>query len=213
VRVTGADRAGQALLWSIGSLLCRVVPASFFAYKCVAFFADFLHTGRWTSLAWILSEGLVVVLFVVRRSSHSVSRRPADWAAAIGGTLVFMLASPSSGGLIPQPLGLALQLAGLGVQLGAKLSLGRSFGAVPANRGVVVHGAYRLVRHPMYTGYLVSHVGFLLTNLSPWNLAVYVLGYTLQFARIRAEESFLRRDADYARYCTEVRYRLIPGVF
>jgi protein-S-isoprenylcysteine O-methyltransferase Ste14 len=201
------------LWWTIGSLLCRVVPASFFAYKCAAFFADFLQTGRWTSLVWILSEGLVVVLFVVRRPSCAVSRRPTDWAAAIGGTLVFMLASPSSGGFIPQPLGLTLQLTGLGVQLAAKLNLGRSFGAVPANRGVVVHGAYGLVRHPMYLGYLVSHVGFLLTNVSPWNVAVYVLGYALQLSRIRAEESFLRQDVDYARYCNHVKYRLIPGVF
>ena len=47
------------------------------------------------------------------------------------------------------------QLTGLLVEDG-KLSLGRSFGLMPANRGVVSTGMYRLVRHPIYLGYLVT---------------------------------------------------------
>ena len=31
---------------------------------------------------------------------------------------------------------------------------------MPANRGVVSTGLYRLVRHPIYLGYLITHAGF-----------------------------------------------------
>ena len=43
--------------------------------------------------------------------------------------------------------------------IAGKITLGRSFGIVPANRGVVTAGR-TLVRHPIYTGYLVSHLAF-----------------------------------------------------
>ena len=48
---------------------------------------------------------------------------------------------------------------GLVLVVVGKMALGRSFGIVPANRGVVVRGPYTLVRHPIYTGYLITHVG------------------------------------------------------
>ena len=72
-------------------------------------------------------------------------------------------------------LGLPALLAGLwiGFKLYGKLALGRSFGIVAANRGVVSSGPYRLVRHPIYLGYLVTHAGFLLSNMSARNVLVY----------------------------------------
>jgi protein-S-isoprenylcysteine O-methyltransferase Ste14 len=91
--------------------------------------------------------------------------------------------------------------------------LGRSFGLLPANRGLILRGPYRLVRHPMYFGYLLVHVGFLLLNPSLWNLMVYVAAYACQVPRLLVEERLLARDKSYAEYQQQVRYRLIPGVF
>ncbi len=197
----------------IASVLCRVAAAGFFGVVCVLFFQSFLETGKWTSLMWIVSEGLVVILFVVRRATEKVSRSPWDWFVAVCGTLSFFLVTPSATALAPVTAGVALQLAGLAIQVLGKAILGRSFGIVAANRGVVSAGPYRLVRHPIYLGYLVTHVGFLLTNLSARNVAVYAVGYTFQVLRIRAEEGLLRTDADYQDYCRRVRYRLLPGIF
>ena len=45
------------------------------------------------------------------------------------------------------------------------MALGRSFGVAPANRGIVVRGPYSFVRHPIYTGYLITHTGFRKTIL------------------------------------------------
>ena len=84
---------------------------------------------------------------------------------------------------------------------------------MPANRGVKLGGPYRYVRHPMYAGYLLCHVAFLLLNPSPWNLVVYALCDGLQVPRILAEERLLCRDGTYAAYRARVRWRLIPGVF
>jgi protein-S-isoprenylcysteine O-methyltransferase Ste14 len=198
---------------SLLSILCRVAAASFFGVVCVLFFKSFLETGKWTSLLWIVSEGLVVILFVVRRTTETVSRSPWDWSIAICGSMCFFLVRPSATAVIPVALGVVLQITGLLIQALGKATLGRSFGVLAANRGVVSTGPYRLVRHPIYLGYLVTHVGFLLTNLSGRNLAVYAIGYTFQVLRIRAEEALLGADDAYQDYCAHVRYRLLPRVF
>jgi hypothetical protein len=196
-------------------LLSRVVPASFFAIACYGFVLDFLETGRWTSLLWLLSEGLVVVLFVVRRDSFAVSKRPWDWFAGIAGTFCFLLVRPGGrdGGGPSDLAGAAFMVAGTLLEAVAKATLGRSFGLVAANRGVVDRGPYRIVRHPIYLGYLATHVGFLLANPSARNLAVYAVAYFFQICRIHAEERILGEDESYRRYRERVPSRLIPGIF
>ena len=47
-------------------------------------------------------------------------------------------------------------------------TLGRCFGLFPEVRGLVLRGPYRLVRHPVYLGELVSAVGLLLARPHPW---------------------------------------------
>ena len=200
-------------LTKVLSFFSRLIPASFFAVVCVSFWIDYQQTGKLTSLVWIASEGLVVVLFIIRRPSDKVSAKPLDWLVAVGGTLIFLMARPADQAVVPQAIALSLQMAGLAMQVAGKVALGRSFGAVAANRGVVTAGPYRLVRHPIYLGYLLTHAGFLLANVSLRNSLVYAVGYTFQIARILAEERLLTKDAAYCEYCGRVRRRLIPGVF
>ena len=194
-------------------MLSRVIPASYFAIICFGFWRNFLQTGKWTSLLWLVSEGMVVLLLVFRRESRRLSRRPWDWLVALGGTLAVLLVRPSPAAVAPEIVGVALQLAGVLFEMYGKISLGRSFGIVAADRGIVVGGPYRIVRHPIYLGYLVTHVGFLLANWSSRNIAIYVIEYSFQVGRILSEERFLKEDDGYRAYCGRVRYRLIPGVF
>ena len=102
---------------------------------------------------------------------------------------------------------------GLIVQVHAKLILGRSFGCVPAHRGLQLSGPYRFVRHPMYAGYLLSHIAFLLVNPTLRNVAAYAFCYALQIPRLLAEERFLAIDPKYREYQANVTSRLIPGIF
>ena len=194
-------------------MLSRVIPASYFAIICYGFWRNFLQTGKWTSLLWLVSEGMVVLLLVFRRESRLLSRNPWDWLVALGGTFTVLLVRPTTAAVAPDSVGVALQLAGTLFEGYGKLCLGRSFGIVAAHRGIVVGGPYRIVRHPIYLGYLFTHVGFLLANWSSRNIAIYIVEYFFQVARILSEERLLKEDDGYRIYCERVRYRLIPGVF
>jgi protein-S-isoprenylcysteine O-methyltransferase Ste14 len=164
-------------------------------------------------LAILLPEGLVVAFMIARRRPTSVTTRPWDWLVALLGTASPMLVAPGGVSLISPWLGLALIFGGLGFSVWAKLSLRRSFGLAAANRGLVSSGAYGLVRHPIYAGYLLSDVGFLLMNPTARNLGLYLLAVGLAVARIRAEERLLSRDPLYAAFVAKVRYRLAPGLY
>ena len=214
---TGVIRLGDCVGNLVGirfvSLLSRILPASYFSLACFTFWKNFLETGKWTSLFWMVSEGAVVVLLVFRRPSSRISQSPWDWFAGLAGSFLVLLVRPGGQAVAPDAVGFALQLCGTVFQLYGKVALGRSFGIVAANRGIVREGPYRLVRHPIYLGYLVTHAGFILSNGSVWNLAVYAAVYLCQIARIYAEERLLITDGRYREYLRSVRYRLIPGVF
>jgi protein-S-isoprenylcysteine O-methyltransferase Ste14 len=195
------------------SVLSRVIPAAYFAIVCFGFWKNFVQTGKWTSLLWIVSEGLVVLLLVFRRDSRRLSRSPWDWLVALVGTFTVLLVRPATTAITLESVGIALQVAGTLFAIYGKIYLGRSFGIVAADRGIVVGGPYRIVRHPIYLGYLVTHVGFLLTNWSARNIALYIVIYFFQISRILAEERILREDESYRAYCQRVRYRVIPFIF
>ena len=104
-------------------------------------------------------------------------------------------------------------LLGFLLQISAKLVLRRSFGLVAASRGVKIGGPYRLIRHPMYAGYLLTHVGFFLAHPSSWNFAVNSTALAAQCLRLLAEERLLREDPVYAAFMAKTGYRLVPLVF
>jgi protein-S-isoprenylcysteine O-methyltransferase Ste14 len=203
----------QRVLIELFSVLSRVLLAAFFAIVCLGFWKNFVQTGKWTSLVWMVSEGLVILLLVFRRESRRLSRHPWDWIVALGASFTVLLIRPAAPAIVPEFVGVSLQLAGTAFEIYAKIILGRSFGIVAADRGIVVGGPYRIVRHPIYLGYFVTHIGFLLANWSPRNLTLYIVVFFFQISRILAEERILREDESYRAYCQHVRFRLIPGIF
>ena len=165
-------------------------------------------------LILLVSESLPVFLILTRRQSKAQSDKTVDWLLGLMGTILPLLAAPvSAGALVPAGLCGAIMLIGLYVQISAKVILGRSFGLIPANRGIKVAGPYRFVRHPMYAGYTILHVGFLLGFPSLWNVVLYSTELAIQIGRVLREELLLSQDQSYRDYAARVRYRLIPMIF
>jgi len=191
----------------------RLFVAAVFLHFVWAMLAGFAPTIQ--ALLLVVGETLPFVYVMLRAPSANLSQRPSDWAFGVAGTVAPLLAAPAVDAvpLAPLVLCLALMTAGLATQVAAKLVLGRSFGIVAANRGVKVAGPYRLVRHPMYAGYTLTHAGYLLAVPTWRNAIVYVLALTFQVARIVREERVLGEDAGYRAFAACVRYRLLPGVF
>jgi protein-S-isoprenylcysteine O-methyltransferase Ste14 len=165
-------------------------------------------------LMLLVTETMMVFLVIFRRGAKSLSMRPSDWGLAFSATCLSLLARPHAGPPHAwDTIAVVLTMMGLSTQLFAKLTLGRRFGVVAANRGICSSGPYRFVRHPIYFGYVMLHVGFFLLNPSIWNFVVFATLYTVKIPRILAEERLLSQDPEYRRYMDQVRSRLIPGVF
>ncbi|HEX7085250.1 MAG TPA: methyltransferase [Vicinamibacterales bacterium] len=197
----------------LADLFARAAISCLFVILAVRIGREFLETGHFTGLLLLLSEALVVLLTVVRRRAAVVDR---SWGARVVATVSIVgvpFIVPSGGGLTADSLTASLSAAGLLLIIVGKATLGRSFGLMPANRGVVDHGIYALLRHPIYAGYLVTHVAFLLAHPSAWNLAVLTVSDVALMVRALYEERTLAQDPAYAAYMTRVRYRVCPGIF
>ena len=194
-------------------LVERIALAGLFGYFVYDIATDFVATRSLASLLLLVSEGMVVVFVLIRRRTTDISLRPQDWLLAFLGTTLPLLARPGGDALGPAGALIAIMLVGMILQIAAKLFLRRSFGIVAANRGVRIGGPYRLMRHPMYAGYILTQFGFLIINPTMWNLAIYVASWAMQYGRIIAEERILMRDDQYRDFAERVPHRLIPGVF
>jgi protein-S-isoprenylcysteine O-methyltransferase Ste14 len=161
----------------------------------------------------LLSESLVVILTLVRRRALTVDR--SRLASLVTFVSVFgpPLLRPNGEPLLPDAVTAVVSLAGLTLVVAGKLTLGRSFGLVPANRGVVAAGPYSLVRHPIYAGYLITHVGFLAAHPDPLNIVLVAAADTALIFRALLEERVLGHDELYRVYCRRVSWHLVPGVF
>ena len=187
------------------------VMACAWIYFAVVHVLAFDSTGNWSYLAFCATESLTASLFLVRSDPVSVSADPRDWALAFAATFIPFLFAPSDTAVLPA----AALLIGAGalVNLCGMLSLNRSIGMVPALRVLKTGGLYRFVRHPLYASYLVTFSGYLLTNWSPRNLAVYLLSMALLALRIEREECHLATNSDYRIYMGQVKFRVLPFVF
>lgn len=198
----------------LADLAARAAIIVLFSMMALRFGSDFLQTGRVTGLFLLLSEALVVVLTVARRSAAAIDR--SAWARLL--TLVSIIGPPvlvpgAGTALAPELTTVSLSIGGLCVVIAGKMTLGRSFALLPANRGVVSTGVYGIVRHPIYMGYLVTHVAFLVASPSLFNLGALVIADGALLARAVCEEQTLALDPQYRAYQARVRWRVAPGLF
>jgi len=194
-----------------GANLVGAGSAALFSYSFLQFY---LETHRPIGIIFFTQQTLVALAFLVRRPARMVTHRLDDWLLAFAGTFIGVLSRPTGAHLAWGVwAGAALQLVGATIAVTCILTLGRSFGFAAADRGVVTRGAYTIVRHPMYSSYLLLGSGYVLQSLSVWNSAILVIGTVCNGGRALAEERLLANNTDYLAYRRRVRRRIVPGVW
>ena len=195
--------------------LARFTVVVLFGGLMTNILAEFQRTGHITGLLLLVSEMLVVVLTLVRRSTPFVDR-------SMGAALVTLLSvygptllrtAPGAAPLAPDVVTGSVSALALLLVVVGKCALGRSFGLIPANRGIVVGGPYMFVRHPIYAGYLLTHIAFICAQPTLWNIALIVVADGALVIRALFEERMLLADTQYRQYCQRVGWHLVPGVF
>lgn len=118
----------------------------------------------------------------------------------------------------PLAVGLVLMWSGVAFRLWSVRSLGHFFKmsvVVQDDHRVVDRGPYRWLRHPSYTGALVTNTGIGLAFGTFSSVAVMLFLPLIAFLiRIRVEERLLLRELgeEYAAYSRRTA-RLLPGLF
>ena len=126
-------------------------------------------------------QALIGFLVLSAWAGFFVARRVPE--AAIGAGRPFFFA-----------LGLLVAVAGIALRWWAVMTLGRFFTTrvmTRTDQTVVQSGPYRWVRHPSYTGALMTVLGVLLCNLNWLSLACFVVALPGFAYRIRVEERAL----------------------
>ena len=177
------------------------------------------------SLVWFLSE---LTLARLRRSAETDIKADKSslrilWTViilSIGSGVFLGTQRPGhfGGGSALVPFaGLALIVAGLAVRWIAILSLRRQFTvdvAITSGHRLITGGIYRSVRHPSYTGSLLSFFGLGLCFSSYLSLLVIVVPIFSAFLyRVRIEEKALTEafGEEYVEYCSSTK-RFVPGI-
>ncbi len=174
-----------------------------------------LHDLSLINLVWI-AGALTMGVFSLIRNPPSVATVDARSLASSGAMLLLpCLMRPggaATSGLVLNAA-LALELAGVVLSQAGRIYLGRSFGILPANRGIVSSGPFAIVRHPIYLGWTMLSLGFALAYPSARNIVLLVLTIPFMTWRIELEEDLLSADPEYRAYRARVRFRLCPGIY
>jgi len=159
-------------------------------------------------LGWFLAlqSAMVAYRIVFRRTSKKDSSVWIQWLAWLSAFAPLATLTPNSSGVFPT----ILPLPGLALSVWSLFALGDSFSIAPSDRGLVLRGPYRFIRHPMYAGESLALVGTCVSNSMLWNWSVLFVFILTVYMRIMEEESVLQGYRNYTRL---VSWRLVPYVW
>jgi protein-S-isoprenylcysteine O-methyltransferase Ste14 len=113
-------------------------------------------------------------------------------------------------------LGLVLFVLGLGVAIWARVHIGRNWGSPMSQKDepeLVTSGPYRLVRHPIYSGFLLAGVGTAVALSWMWLVAVFLVGVYFVYSATVEERYLAEQFPDkYPTYRRSTKM-LVPFIF
>jgi protein-S-isoprenylcysteine O-methyltransferase Ste14 len=160
---------------------------------------------------------LLILLYFFRTSPILTSKSPltniiAALTAFIPFTIPF-LGNNSFVDTINAILSSVIIILGMLLTIYALLALGRNVSIIPQARKLVKNGPYRLVRHPLYLGEMISVFGIVVSEVTIPKMIVFLLFMIAQIYRSLQEEKLLENSFhEYQEYCSKTP-RFIPGVF
>ena len=163
--------------------------------------------GGGSPLAWLVALQCALAGVLILRHTHPQREAPL-WARIVAWMAVLL---PFGLRIESNPWwSLALSSIGLAGSLWAMVSLGTAFGIAPADRGLVLRGPYRWMRHPMYTGEALSWLAVVLANPCGHNWALVGVLLAVLGLRVWWEERII---TGYATYRVQTPWRFVPGVW
>jgi hypothetical protein len=158
-------------------------------------------------------------------SSSEASSRIAIWAVTLSWWLVLRQGSwqgPLGFRFVPDGppglyAGLALTFIGLGFALWARFYIGTNWDAfvvLKEDHKLVRTGPYSIVRHPIYSGFMLATLGTAVAQGEVWRLSGVALIVIAWGYKARVEETFLmqRFGPEYEDYRRHVK-ALVPAVW
>lgn len=184
------------------------------AFFLVAAFPNARHFDNdLANAVWVAGAFVMAVLSLVRvPPKHAAT--DASGLLATGATLLLpclMRSGVRSTGLVAA-VAIAIELTGVVISQVARIWMGRRFGLLPANRGIVSTGPFRFVRHPIYLGWLLLTAGYAAAFPAWRNFTIFAVTLPLMIWRVVLEERVLSDDPEYRAYRAKVRWWLIPGL-
>ncbi|HEY6276051.1 MAG TPA: methyltransferase [Streptosporangiaceae bacterium] len=172
--------------------------------------------GWLTAILICAFYAIVIWCYLRRGPAVATSRSATAHAAAVVATVtpfVFPLLPGQRPGPGQQLAADLLLAAGTAWAVWSLVFLGRNLSIIAQARAVADHGPYRWVRHPLYTGELISALGLALIAASAAAVAVWLALCALQVYRaVREEQVLLRTLPEYRDYRRRTA-ALLPGIF
>jgi len=174
-------------------------------------------TLRWPGAVLVCAFYTLVIWSYLRRGpAVATSGSITASAVAVLATMApfaFPLLRGSPAGAGQQLAAAALLVAGLAWSVWSLRFLGRNLSVIAQAREVADGGPYRLVRHPLYTGEIVSALGLAIGAGTAAGFALLLALCAMQGYRARREEQVLLRALPGYRAYRDRTAVLVPGVF
>ena len=234
-RASSTDFLERVFVWIGGALFVGSLTATVYVYAIGWSAARLGRPALWpalaANLAWFLAFALHHSLFARERVKRWVARHVPDrllrsvyvWIASLLWLGVVAAWQPV-GGLVFEQTQAAARAIHAAVQIAGLLLIASSVGAIDGLElagirsgrrpsALQAHGPYRLVRHPLYFGWMLAVFGAATMTFDRLVFAGLTTIYLI--VAIPWEERSLERTFgdEYERYKLLVRWRMIPFVY